>query len=418
MARTVSIASQDALFKRFYGKAGTSLVNAKAPLSSILMKNKKVDFVGSNFVQPIRFGSAVGLGYRSTGQNLPAPSSAPRDSALFAAKKAYASAEYDRESIVASRNSEGAFAKVTVDEAEATLEGFMLHNVERALFGDSTGILGQISGAITGAGTSVSPWSFPLLPNDATYPTKAKYFPKGAKIDLFTVAGVYGMTVEVVSATTVALTNVVTITAVTVETGAVVTPVTLDVMYWQGNRNQEIVGLRSLAPISAGTLYNISQTAQPQFRGLLQPLSGALQYDDFNEGIEMLAEEVEAPNLAVCGHKAMAILKNLSEDHKRYNVSEAKSSDGKIGFKGIEAMSSEGPFPVIASQMCPDNEIYLLNTKYIQLVMRQDFGWFDEDGTVLMRDPNKDVYSARYGGYFEMFCSKPNSVLRMYGFSL
>lgn len=419
MARTVSISSADALFKRFYGKAGTSLVNAKTPLTSILNKNKKVDFVGSNFVQPVRFGSGVGLGYRSAGQNLPSPSAAPRDSALFPAKRAYAAAEYDREAIVASRNSEGAFAKVTVDEAEATLEGFMLHNMERALFGDGTGVLGQISDAsITGAGTSASPWVFDLLPNDATYPTKAKYFPKGAKIDLWTVGGVYGMTIEIVSVTTAAATNIVTVTATTVALGSAALPVTLDLMYWEGNRNQEIVGLRSIAPIAAGTLYNISQTTQPQFRGLLKSISGALQYDDFNEGIEQLAEEVEAPNLALCSHKALAILKNLSEDHKRYEQSSVSSSDGKIGFKGIQAMSSEGAFPVVASQMCPDNEIYLLNTKHIQLVMRQDFGWFDDDGTVLLRDPNKDVYSARYGGYFEMFCSKPNSVLRMYGFSL
>lgn len=419
MSRTVSIASQDALFKRFYGKAGTSLVNAKTPLMSILQKNKRVDFVGSNFVQPVRFGSAVGLGYRSAGQNLPAPKSAPRESALFPAKRAYATAEYDREAIVASRNDEGAFARVTVDEAEATLEGHALHNVERALFGDATGALGQIDDAsVTGAGTTASPWAFDLLANDSTYPTKAKYFPKGAKVDLYTTGGVLQMTIEIVSASTSLTTNVVSLTATTVSTAAAVSPSDNDVLYWEGNKDQEIVGLRKIAPISAGTLYNISQSSNPQFRGLLKSLSGALQYDDFNEGIEQLAEEVEAPNLAVCSHKAMAILKNLSEDHKRYNVSEAKSSDGKIGFKGIEAMSSEGPFPVVASQMCPDNEIYLMNTKYMQLVMRQDFGWFDEDGTVLLRDPNKDVYSARYGGYFELFCSKPNSVLRMYGFSL
>lgn len=46
MARNFNLTSQDALFKRFYGDAGTSLVNPKAPLSSILMKNKRVDFVG------------------------------------------------------------------------------------------------------------------------------------------------------------------------------------------------------------------------------------------------------------------------------------------------------------------------------------------------------------------------------------
>jgi hypothetical protein len=91
---------ENALFKEFYGSgADQSLVNAKSPLAAILMKNKKVDFVGKQFVQPVRFGSAVGLGYRASGQNLPQPVSAPRDSAIFSAVRAYATAEYEREAI-------------------------------------------------------------------------------------------------------------------------------------------------------------------------------------------------------------------------------------------------------------------------------------------------------------------------------
>jgi hypothetical protein len=123
-----------------------------------------------------------------------------------------------------------------------------------------------------------------------------------------------------------------------------------------------------------------------------------------------------SPNLAVCSHATKAALKSQAEEHKRYNVLEVKSSDTKIGFKGIELMGDEGPFAMISSQMCEDNEIYFLNTKFLQLVMREDFGWFSDDGTILLRDPNKDVLNARYGGYFELFCSKPNSVGRIRNF--
>lgn len=421
MSRTINLTTADALFKEFYASEGSSLQNAKTTLASMLMKNKKVDFVGDQFVTPVRFGSAVGLGYRGEGESLPIPGAAPRQRAVFPAKKAYATVEYSREAIVASRNDRGAFAKVTVDEVEAVLEGFMLHNLERALFGDASGKLGEIAAApgVSGAGTAASPWSFTLTTTGTNAPKgKKQYFPQGAHIDLYSSAGVYGMTIEIVSATEVISTGVVTITATTVATGAVVTPVALDIGYWEGNKDKEIVGLKSIAPVSAGTLYGISQTNYPKMRGLLSSIGGALQYDDINNSIELLAEESEAPNLAICSHSAMGLLKNLSEDQKRYNVAEAKSSDGKIGFKGIEAMSGDGPFPVLASQMCPKDEIWFMNTKYMQLVLRQDFGWFDDDGTILMRDPSKDVYSARYGGYFELFCSKPNSVLRLYGFSL
>ena len=419
MARTVNLTSADALFKEFYADAGTSLQNAQTPLASLLMKNKKVDFVGDQFVAPVRFGSAVGLGYRGDGEGLPSPVAAPRQRAVFPAKKAYAAVEYSREAIIASRNDRGAFAKVTVDEVEAVLEGFMLHNVERAMFGNATGVLGEVDGAVTGAGTTASPWSFALATAPAAGDTpkgKRQYFPQGAKIDVYSAAGVYQLTIEIVSATESA--GVVTLTATTLSTGAASAPADPMLLYWEGNIGKEIVGLKSIAPISAGTLYGISQTSNPKFRGLLKSITGALQYDDINEGIEELAEESEAPDLAICSHSALALLKNLSEDQKRYNVAEVKTVDGKIGFKGIEAMSSEGSFPVVASQMCPKDEIWLMKRKYMQLILRQDFGWFDDDGTVLMRDPNKDVYSARYGGYFELFCSKPNSVMRIYGFSL
>lgn len=414
MAQPRAIDMQNALFKEFYGSgADQGLVNAKTPLASILMKNKSVEFVGKQFVQPVRFGSAVGLGYRASGTNLPAPKSAPRDSAIFTAKRAYATAEYEREAIVASRNDRGAFAKVTVDEVDAVLEGFNLHMVERALFGDASGKLGAVLTLDSGAGTSASPWVVTMSTTGLLAPKfKKRYFPRGAKMDLYTAGGVYNLTVEIAafSSTTLSL--------VLVSSGNAVQPAAADIMFWEGNRNGEIVGLKSIAPVSAGTLYNIDQSLNPEFRGLVSDLSGAtLAYDDINDIVSDLEDELGvSPNIAICSHNTKAAIKSQAEEHKRYSIAEIKSSDAKIGFKGIELLGDEGPFPMISSQMCDEDEIYFFNTKYMQLVMRQDFGWFDDDGTILLRDPNKDIYNARYGGYFELFCSKPNSVARLRNF--
>ena len=414
MAQPRQVGMENALFKQFYGSgADQSLVNAKTPLASILMKNKNVDFVGKQFVQPVCFGSAVGLGYRPSGTSLPAPKSAPREQAVFPAVRAYATAEYEREAIVASRNDRGAFAKVTVDEVEAVLEGFNLHMVERALFSDSTGKLGAITSLDSGAGTEASPWVVTMATSGVLAPKfKKKYFPRGAKMDLYTSGGTYQMTVEVAgfSATTLSL--------VLISSGSAAAPAASDILYWEGNRNNECVGLKQIAPVSAGTLCGISQSANPEFKGIVSNLSGAtLAYDDINDIISDLEEELGvSPNLAICSHNTKAAIKSQAEEHKRYSIAEVKSSDTKIGFKGIELLGDDGPFPMISSQMCDDDEIYFLNTKYMQLVMRQDFGWFDDDGTILLRDPNKDVYNARYGGYFELFCSKPNSVARLRNF--
>lgn len=416
MSQARQVGMENALFKDFYGSgADQSLVNAKTPLASILMKNKNVDFVGKQFVQPVRFGSAVGLGYRASGTNLPQPKSAPRDQAVFPAARAYATAEYEREAIVASRNDRGAFAKVTVDEVEAVLEGFNLHMIERALFGDSSGKLGAVTSLDSGAGTEASPWVVTMSTTGVLAPKfKKRYFPRGAKMDLYTSGGTYQLTVEVASfdATTLSL--------VLVSTGSASAPAANDILYWEGNRNGECVGLKSIAPVSAGTLYGISQSTNPEFKGFVNNLAAAtISYGDLNDIVADLEDELGvSPNLAICSHATKAALKSQSEDFKRYNVLEVKSSDAKIGFKGIELMADDGPFPLISSQMCEDDEMYFINTKYLQLVMRQDFGWFDDDGTILLRDPNKDVYNARYGGYFELFCSKPNSVGRIRNFAV
>lgn len=412
--RTSNMSTHDALFKEFYGSgADQSLVNKEAPLASILMKNMKADWVGDNFVQPVRFGSAVGLGYRSLGQNLPGAGSSPRGKAVFGAKRAYATAEFDREAIVASRNDKGAFAKITVDEVAATEEGFLLHMVERAMFGNGSGKLAEVLALSSGAGTSGSPWVVTFTTTGTNAPKyKKRYFAQGAKIDFYSAGGVYQLTAQVASAGSAS------VSFTLVSTGSAIQPAANDVVYWQGNKDIEALGLASIAPISAGTLYGIDQAANPNFRGAVTTLNSSLAYDDVNNIVGDLEEEIGSPNLAVGSHRALKLLKNQAEDQKRYSSAEVKSSDLKIGFKGLEILGDAGPFPMIASNMCPDDEIYFLNTKYLQLVMRQDLGWFDDDGKILLRDNDKDVYNARYGGYFELFCSKPNTVGRLRGFTV
>ncbi len=413
MGRTTDMSQADALFKEFYGSGkDQSLINAKTPLMSILMKNKKADWVGDNFVQPVRFGSAVGIGYRAEGQVLPTPVASPRGKAVFPAKPGYATAEFSRQAIRASRSDKGAFAKVTVDEVAATIEGYQLHMVERALFGDGSGKLGEVA-SVTGAGTALSPWVMTMTTTGTNAPKhKKRYYPRNAKLDLYSSAGVYGMTVQVVSASST------TVTAITLVTGSAITPVALDIAYWQGNKDQEILGLRSFAPVAAGTLYGIDQSANPEFRGAIKTVSGAISYDILNSTVSELEEEIDSPKLGVTSHKAMSIIKSQSEDNKRYDMVEVKSSDAKIGFKGVQVMSDEGAFPLLSSQFCPDDEIWLLDPKYIQIVMREDFGWFDDDGTILMRDPNRDILASRYGGYSEVFCSKPNTIAVIRGFTV
>jgi hypothetical protein len=66
-------------------------------------------------------------------------------------------------------------------------------------------------------------------------------------------------------------------------------------------------------------------------------------------------------------------------------------------------MSSAGAIPVVADRFCEDDVMYFLNDNFLEVHHRPDFGWFEDDGTVFLRDVNSDSYSARYGGYYENF---------------
>ena len=410
---------QQAWFKEFYAKSSEVAINKKSPLASMFLRNKNVEWVGDQFIQSIRFGFGVGLGARSRGDNLPTPQAAPYETAAFRAKRLYATAEYDREAIVASRNDKGAFGKATIENTEATTEGFYVHMMERSLFGNETGVLGEVQGVDSGAGTSASPWilSMDASPTAGSTPKfKARYYPIGALIDCYTAAGVFGCTVRVVSATQG--TNKMSVILVT--GGATVVPVADDLTYWNGNKGKELVGLASICPATAGSLYGISQSTYADMKGGYHDLAGgSLSYDDINNTVEVVSERSGIdPNFGITSHRGLAVLKNLSEDLKRYNSIEMKSHDGKAGYKGVEIITSSGSFGIMASHMCPDDELILGNTKHAQLVMRQDFGWFDDDGTIMLRDANKDVYGARFGGYAEFFCNKPTAFYRIKGFSV
>ena len=95
---------------------------------------------------------------------------------------------------------------------------------------------------------------------------------------------------------------------------------------------------------------------------------------------------------------------NLLEDQKRYSLpARDKKFKGQISFAGVEFMSADGAIPVIPDRFMDSDKVYGLNSKHIELHQTPGgFEWMDEDGTVFLRDTT-DSYSARYGGYAELF---------------
>ena len=118
----------------------------------------------------------------------------------------------------------------------------------------------------------------------------------------------------------------------------------------------------------------------------------------FLERSHVFGEEM---NMIVCRYNQyQKILAQLEE--KKTIMIQNVNVKGHLGFKGIMYTTSEGKeVAIVTNRFADADKVYCLNTKYINRLHRPDFGWFDEDGTVFMRETDEDQYEARYGGYWE-----------------
>jgi hypothetical protein len=210
-------------------------------------------------------------------------------------------------------------------------------------------------------------------------------------------------------------------TVIAAATSQTITPATYKIVYganklaatdgfaMQNSYLNDMTGLRGIATQSAlgtGSIYNVPV----QRRWSMQTYAAggnAITVDLINQ--EMLKIERKSgkvPNLIVCGFKQYQKMLDLHKDLKRYPVSPKDSKfAAQFSFDGLQFMSTAGIVPVVYDRFVHDDEIWLLNDNYITITMRPGgVQWFEEDGTVFLRDTGSDSYSARYGGYLENYC--------------
>jgi hypothetical protein len=405
-----SLVTATNVFKRKFWKMSDAVFNASNVVWS--RTNKNSDFVGKDmFVSnPLSFSGGVGSG------TLPTANVGKYEGSVINSKKIYAVCQVEREAIKASEQSEGAFVKAMAETVKKTLESFM-RNCSRMLFNDGSGILGK--GAAVGA-AGVSGNGSTLTPYLVAFPAANFFDANFEEKDLVSIVtglaadnsggAVETTTLEIVSVDpatyTVGLVGVSVALAALQALGAQFPAA--DGIVMQGSYQNDITGLRGISSQSlagTGSIYNVPV----QRRWAMQVLAAggaALTVDLINQ--EMLKIERKSgkvPNLIVCGFKQYQKLLALHENQKRYNLSPKDSKyAAQFSFDGLQFMSTAGIVPVVYDRFVHDDEIWLLNDNYITITMRPGgVQWFEEDGTVFLRDTGSDSYSARYGGYFENY---------------
>jgi len=371
------------LFKTKFGKLSENVYNS----ANVMLARMKKDFAFTGrqmFIPvPLSFQGGVGSG------SLPTPNVANYQDALITAKKVYSVVQVDREAIKAASNDEGAFVRANREVAQKGVESWM-RNASRILWGDGTGSLGVIdAGGVTDNGGG----NYDLVISAATF-KEANYEERDyinietGNTDLFEVLTVTPSTRTI---------NVQRITGSQV-------PIATDELFMQGSENNDPLGLKGVLDATSGTLYSVAVGRRWQATQSDQGGAG-LTTDAMNEQmLEVQRKSGKVPNLIVCSFTQYRKLLNIMEDQKQIivepRVSELK---GRVSFKALEFVSSAGSVPVVPERFVDDDRMYFLNDNFITAFHRPDFGWFDDDGTVFLREPSSDAFSARYGGYYENY---------------
>ena len=394
-----SLSSATNLFKIKYGKLSDNVYNSANVLLGRM--NKKYDFTGRQMFIPVpsSFQGGVGSG------TLPTPNVASYKDAIILAKKVYSVVKIDRESIKASMNSEGAFVQGTKEVVQKGVESYM-RNASRILFGDGSGALGSFAAADALHNPDAEIGMPPAGSSGAVYDViiSAASWKEAnwEEADYVNIDSDTGTSVLEITAVTPGLRKV-RLTALgshTDPTGGV-----SHTVYMQNSKNNDPIGLSGVLMAEApASLYNIPVARRWQ---ATQKDAGAagISTDLMNEVmLEVQRKSGKVPNMILTSFVQFRKILNLLEDQKQYSL-DPKSTDlkGKLSFKGIEFMSSAGAIGIFPERFCEDDRMYFLNDNYMTTYHRPDFGWFEDDGTVFLREASEDSYSARYGGYYENY---------------
>jgi hypothetical protein len=167
-------------------------------------------------------------------------------------------------------------------------------------------------------------------------------------------------------------------------------------------------GFEGTIMVTSGNIYTIPYDSQNWgaliYDALSAPPSVQMLNYVFNQQITRV-DASDLPNFILTSPEIWAILSDLMEPSKRIAMSPRdKSLTTEAGF-GFAALSYTTPggknIPIVADKHCRKNRIYGLYDEVMYMHHLPDQGWWDEDGKVFLRVPNRPWFSATYGGYYE-----------------
>jgi hypothetical protein len=366
------------------------------------MITKKTDFSGSEYVQPIQFGTSTGSADFATAQNYQSPDL----NAAFKVPPAfsYTLASVQNAALKASRNDKGAFINLLKQRTKGSMENQIRRDAWQ-LYRAGTGTIGKVSSINTGVIV-------------LTNPTDALAFQRNQVISAGQTEGgaLRAGTGYVLAADVSTGTIVVSDTA---QGGAAGTPsgwAAADFLYSKGDLNAAISGLGIWIP-AAGSALRPAVGTPKVFMG--QDRS----YDPTHlagTALNLSGLDIESAHIELISQVKMiggqpdyvfensvsyrALQKSLQARHQ-YVTREVTNGAG-LTFTGIEV----GGAVVLEDSDCPPQTAFALRLDTWKLFSYDKAPQIltYEDGITAFRTASADSVEARCGGYRNLVCEDPS----------
>lgn len=328
------------------------------------------------------------MGGYGFGDTMPRTNPSKLISPTLDAKKFYARAILDTESIAAAMSApeKGAFVEL-VNRVKVDINRAIQNGLSLALLcgnADNELVLGVGDGATSVTGSD--PYVMTLASDTNMY----RFHPKqivtieDGNTDLFEVTAVDR------SAKTITVGRL---------TGSQV-PANTDEVFLQGGDGGSFIGLPA-ATAASGTLHGVSISVNANWGATRDTSGGSIdEHRLFDMILDIENLSGAAPNLIVCSieqYKKLAA--GLSDKRLLTDMSDA------MGHRSLAITHDRGPVRIIWDRLMKADEVYVLNTKFITLVKRPMDGMATVGGDLLMPDyiNDQDRYIITYRLYANFF---------------
>lgn len=379
---TVTMKTADSVLKTAYLDVVSEYLdyNANAFLSKI---NKTTDNVwGKEIKKLVKTGINGGVSAGSEDGDLPTSYANTYQEFVINLKNLYGTIELTDKAIRASENKSGAFTNLLNEEVNSLMHSANI-NFSRMLFGDGSGVLGNVSNGSYNGFTTENPQNFvegmpiqfrdlcgELLLDGKVYRVQAVDIP-AKKVYIYGSLD-WGFLSD------------------------------YDVYAFVNNGyNSELTGLMALFDHRVSTVYGVGKDTFKNLFPRIKEYAGEITENMIQAQIDDVEDRCGGKiNFILCSSGVKrALINHLSTYKRNVETMEIAGGHKTVSFNGI---------PVVSDRFCPKGWMFLLNTDDFAIHQLCDWEWIEgEDGRILRQLENKPVYRATLVKYAELLCSRP-----------